>query len=141
MTTSRLRGMSHEMFRRLCCRAPRIRRKSIGGILPAGLEERWISPSNASSAGICVVDRADSAALTLIPAPGFLSHTFPNRIQGGRRLMTNPNSCRRIALAFAFGLAVWIASAPAAHALNLYGNSAGSNRVDVINPATGALIR
>jgi hypothetical protein len=55
--------------------------------------------------------------------------------------MTNPNSCRRIALAFAFGLAVWIASAPAAHALNLYGDSAGSNRIDVINPATGALIR
>jgi hypothetical protein len=55
--------------------------------------------------------------------------------------MTNPNSGRRIALAFAFGLAVWIASAPAAHALNLYGNSAGSNRIDVIDPATGALIR
>jgi hypothetical protein len=55
--------------------------------------------------------------------------------------MTNPNSGRRVALALVIGLAVWIASAPAVHALNLYGNSAGSNRVDVINPATGALIR
>src|ERR1700693_1083427 len=30
MTTRRLRGMSQEMLRRLCCRAPRIRRKSMG---------------------------------------------------------------------------------------------------------------
>jgi glutamine cyclotransferase len=57
--------------------------------------------------------------------------------------MTNPNSCRRIALALAFGLAIWIASAPAAHALNLYVHSAngGTNdEIDVVNPVTGVVI-
>lgn len=38
-------------------------------------------------------------------------------------------------------IALCALSAATAGALNLYGNSAGSNRVDVINPATGALIR
>src|SRR4029077_14341868 len=36
MTISLLRGMSHEMFWRLCCRAPRIRRCSMGADILAG---------------------------------------------------------------------------------------------------------